>query len=98
MQYRQSVIHVCSAIGILVLLGVGMVCAQPPSDPKSPKSASGQPPPAPENGGPVVLTLTTDKKTYKDTDPIHITLTAKNTTKAPIALRFSSGQKYDIEI
>lgn len=71
------------------------VSAQPPS-----KDSDGGKP-APVEGRSAVLpavSLKTDKKTYKAGDPITITLTVKNTRKAPLRLAFSSGQKYDFVV
>ena len=47
---------------------------------------------------PVQVTVKTEKQTYRSGDPVKITLTVKNTQKSDVALRFSSGQQYDIEI
>ena len=102
MNYRQSMINSAGLMGILVVLGVGMALAQTDPEPKTAtpgqKQSTRQAPPPADTGGPIVLTVATDKKSYAAAGPINITLTAKNTTKAPVPLRFSSGQKYDIEI
>src|SRR5689334_3743691 len=97
MQVRQSITPADGVIGLLASVGVGSISAQNPTDPKSARPGEKQRPVTPEHSGPVALTVTTHKQTYNDTEPIHITLTAKNTTKPPYTLRFS-GQKYDIEI
>jgi hypothetical protein len=47
---------------------------------------------------PVVATLSTDKTTYKTSEPITFTITARNASKAVQNLSFSSGQSYDIMV
>lgn len=54
--------------------------------------------PAPNPTQPLALTVTTDKKTYAAGTVIQMTLTAKNTTAAPMNLNFNSGQQYDFAL
>ncbi len=55
-------------------------------------------PPLPSNSIPVQVTVKTDKSVYSPEDSMTITGTTKNIQKDKIALQFSSGQRYDIEI
>jgi hypothetical protein len=72
---------------VLLCLGWGSACARG-DEPKGDEDRS----------VPVQVTVKTDKKVYRSGDPIKMTLTAKNTQKSDVVLRFSSGQQYDIEI
>lgn len=45
---------------------------------------------------PIVATLSTDKTTYKTSEPITFTITARNSSNAAQTLTFGSGQSYDI--
>ena len=47
---------------------------------------------------PLALTVKTDQSAYPADSAIVFTLTAKNTTKENILLRFNSGQRYDFEL
>lgn len=47
---------------------------------------------------PLKFRVVTDKKTYAANTPIKMTFTVKNTSAKPIALTFTSGQRYDITI
>ena len=47
---------------------------------------------------PIVATLSTDKTTYKTSEPITFTITARNASNTVQNLSFSSGQSYDIMV
>lgn len=47
---------------------------------------------------PLALTVKTDQPVYPADSAVVFTLTAKNTTKENIILRFNSGQRYDFEL
>lgn len=98
MQFRQSVFQALALTGLLTMGVTGMACAQNGAAPKPGSPGEKQTPPTTANSGPIALTIKTDKAAYAVADPINITLTAKNTTKAPLSVQFNSGQKYDIEI
>lgn len=64
---------------------------------KTPVPAGDAGAPAAAKPSPLQLSLTTDKTTYKSGETIKFTLTARNASKAPVQVTFTSGQKYDIE-
>ena len=43
----------------------------------------------------MIVTIKTDKPTYKPTDPIKLSMTVKNNAKSAATLDYSSGQNYD---
>ena len=47
---------------------------------------------------PLTLAVKTDQPTYPADSAVRFTLTAKNTTRQDIPLRFTSGQHYDFEL
>jgi intracellular proteinase inhibitor BsuPI/copper amine oxidase-like protein len=71
--------------------------------PRPVQAASIPPPPRGQKregaaGGPLMITLRTDKKEYRAGEPVQLTLEARNTSGAPVTLQMSSGQKYDFEV
>jgi Intracellular proteinase inhibitor len=52
-----------------------------------------KPPPAPTN---IVVTLASDKATYRRGETVHFTITARNAGKTPQKLVFASGQQFDL--
>lgn len=83
--------------GFCIALTAWAACATPPANhrPQPPRAVGLE---TAEPAGPVALNVAMDKKTYAVGQPIQVTLTARNTTKAPVSLAFSSGQRYDLTI
>lgn len=52
----------------------------------------------PAAGAPVTAKVTLDKRSYSVHSPIKLMLTARNTSREPVKMIFSSGMKYDFEI
>jgi len=46
----------------------------------------------------LAMRLSSDRKTYAAGAPVRFTLSVINEGRAPVAMQFSSGQKYDIEV
>ena len=55
-------------------------------------------PSAQEKGSPLNVTLATGKPVYATGEPIPLTLTVSNTSKEPVELHFTSGQRYEFVI
>src|SRR5262245_40182441 len=98
MQHRNRPLSLGGAsLALACFLSAGVTAQQPsgvPLTPQADQAAKG----APEGTTHVSLTLKTDKKSYALKEPIKMTLTIKNTRKAPLTLHFASGQQYDMEI
>lgn len=60
-----------------------------------------EPAPAPGDGveiGALDVTVRTDRSTYDQNDAVQLTLTARNTSDAPVDLEFTSSQRYDFRV
>lgn len=54
--------------------------------------------PGPVSSAPVVVSVTTDRRTYAPDDVIELALELRNDSDRPLVLEFSAGQRYDFTI